>query len=142
MMMKNWLTQQGVYLAWTLALVSMLTSLYFSEIAGYPPCLLCWYQRVFMYPLVFIIGVGIIRRDHAIALYVLPLSIVGTAIALYHNLLSWHVISESLAPCQAGVSCVNNVVLGYGFITIPLLSLFAFTCITLLMIVYQKTSHA
>ena len=135
---KSWLSEYSVYLAWVIALVSLVVSLYFSEILNYPPCVLCWYQRIFMYPLVFIIGIGIARRDRAVSSYALPLSIIGIGIALYHNFLSWGVISESLAPCTSGVSCVNNVVLGYGFITIPLLSLVSFTLITLLMLIHRS----
>ncbi len=136
---ESWLSENSAYFAWAIALVSLVGSLYFSEIKGYTPCLLCWYQRITMYPLVAIIGVGILRRDRAMAAYVLPLSIIGATIALYHNLLQWHIISETFAPCVNGVSCVTNQVVALNFITIPLLSLAAFSAITILMIIYWKT---
>ncbi|MHB8893193.1 MAG: disulfide bond formation protein B, partial [Candidatus Limnocylindrales bacterium] len=93
------------YIAWAQALVATSGSLFLSEVLGYPPCVLCWYQRIAMYPLVAIIAVAILRRDARLHLYVLPLSLVGLAIALYHNLLYIGVIPETGTVCRAGVSC-------------------------------------
>lgn len=95
-----------------------------------------------MYPLTFIIGVGLLRKDKAVALYTLPLSIIGLCIAFYHNLLAWHIISERLAPCTLGVSCVTQDFVAFHFITIPLLSLAAFAIITVLMFMHHAgTKH-
>lgn len=127
-----------LYFAWSQALAGMLMSLYFSEIMKLPPCVLCWYQRITLYPLVAIIPVGILKKDKNLPLYVLPLSIGGMIIALYHNLLYYGVIPESIAPCTAGVSCTTKLIEWFGFITIPFMSLAAFTVITLCMIIYRK----
>ena len=135
--MKLWIFKNSGYLAWVIALVAMLGSLYFSEFAGIQPCILCWYQRIAMYPLVAVVGVGILRKDRALWTYALPLSIIGTGVAFYHNLLQWHVISETLAPCTLGVSCVTRTVIALDFITIPLLSLGAFVLITAFMFAYR-----
>jgi disulfide bond formation protein DsbB len=131
------LRESLMYLAWLQALVAMLGSLYFSEIMGLPPCILCWYQRIAMYPLVAILTVGILRRDSNLRLYVLPLSLIGLSIAIYHNLLYYGIIPEHLVPCTAGVSCTSRQIEWLGFITIPLLSLTAFTIITLSMLFYK-----
>lgn len=139
--MKSWISKHGAYMAWAIALASMFGSLYFSEIAGLAPCILCWYQRIAMYPLVIIIGIGILQRDQRVSRYVLPFSIIGAAIALYHNFLVWGVVSEKLAPCVAGVSCVTQKFVALNFITIPLLSLTAFVLITALMFVYRADTH-
>lgn len=128
----------SAYAAWIIALVSLAGSLYFSEILGIAPCVLCWYQRIFMYPLVAVIGTGIIRKDKAVSAYALPLSIIGLGIALYQNLLVWRVISESLAPCTLGVSCVTQTFVLLNFITIPLLSLVSFALITALMFIHRS----
>src|SRR3990167_11058634 len=80
-------------------------SLIFSEVLKYPPCVLCWYQRIFMYPLVVILAVGIWKKDKNLPYFVLPLSIIGGIIAIYHNLLYYGLIPESNAPCVLGVSC-------------------------------------
>lgn len=119
------------YLAFLQAIVATSGSLFFSEVLHFTPCTLCWYQRILMYPLVAILAVGILRRDKGIYLYVLPLSIIGWSIALYHNLLQWGVIVE---PCTVGVSCITRYAGWFGFITIPFLSLTAFTIITACMI--------
>src|SRR5436309_139688 len=88
-----------LYIAWFIALTGMLMSLYFSEIAKLSPCILCWYQRIALYPLITIIPVGIITRDAKLPYYVLPLSVAGMLVALYHNLLYFHILPESIAPC-------------------------------------------
>lgn len=140
MNIKSWLTKNSIYIAWVIALASTLGSLYFSEILGYAPCLLCWYQRIFMYPLVLILAVGLLIRDRRVSLYALPVSLIGLGIAFYHNLLQWQIIPENLAPCTLGVSCVNNLVLALNFITIPLLSLVAFILISVLMFIHRSES--
>lgn len=118
-----------LYIAWFQALIATIGSLYFSEILKYPPCILCWYQRITIYPLVLFLAVGIIRRSRDIAYYVLPLSLTGWAISLYHNLLYYKLIPESAAPCLAGVSCTTKFIEYFGFITIPFLSFVALTVI-------------
>ncbi len=75
------------YFSWFTAAAATAGSLYFSEIAHLPPCVLCWYQRILMYPLVLIIAVGILRKDKSLPFYVLPLSILGGGIAFYQYLL-------------------------------------------------------
>lgn len=127
-----------VYLAWFQALLATLGSLFFSEVMQLIPCLLCWYQRIMMYPLVFILTTGILMGERRIKYYVLPLSLLGFAIALYHNLLYYKLIPESIAPCTTGISCTTRQIEWLGFITIPLLSLTAFTVITLSMLFYRK----
>lgn len=125
-----------------IALTSTLGSLYFSEILKLPPCLLCWYQRIFMYPLVIIFAVGIWKKDKNIPYFALPLSIIGIIIATYHNLLYYKIIPESLAPCTLGISCTTKQIEWLGFITIPFLSLLAFIAITLLVFLFKRFSTA
>lgn len=129
-----------LYLAWTQALVAMLGSLFFSEILKYPPCVLCWYQRICIYPLVLIIPVGIINKDKNLPLYVLPLSAVGLTISLFHNLLYYKWIPDTMAPCVSGVSCTTKFIEWFGFVTIPLLAFVAFLVITICMLIYWKTN--
>jgi disulfide bond formation protein DsbB len=126
-----------VYLAWFQALIATLGSLFFSEIMQLTPCVLCWYQRILMYPLVLILTVGILSRDSRLRRYVLPLALIGLAIAVYHNLLYYGIISESIAPCTAGVSCTTRQIEWLGFITIPLMSLTAFSVITISMLLHK-----
>lgn len=127
-----------LYLAWTLALASVLGSLYFSEIAGLPPCVLCWWQRILMYPLLVILTVAIFRKDDNVFFYSLPLSILGMGTAMYHYLLQNGIIPEEAGPCLAGVSCVDKQIELLGFITIPLMAFAAFTVITISLILYRR----
>lgn len=128
------------YIAWTQSIVAMVSSLYFSELMKLSPCLLCWYQRIFMYPLVAIIAVGIIKKDKNLPYYVLPMSITGMIIAFYHNLLYYGILLESAQLCSLGISCTTKQIELFGFITIPLMSLAAFSLITLCMIYYRKAN--
>lgn len=124
--------------AWTIALFGTVGSLFLSEVMQYPPCALCWYQRIALYPLVFVIGTGLITNDRRVVAYALPLSLAGVAVAVYHNLLYYGFITLELAPCTEGIPC-NSVQLELmGFVTIPLLSLGAFLAVTVFLIIYSK----
>jgi disulfide bond formation protein DsbB len=115
--------------AWLLSLIAMLGSLFFSEIMGLPPCVLCWYQRICLYPLVVIFTVALVTRDLRGPRYAWPLVLAGLVVAVYHNLLYYHLIPESITPCKAGVSCTDRQIEWFGFVTIPLLSLSAFVVV-------------
>ncbi len=122
------------------AWIAMGGSLFFSEVLGWLPCELCWYQRIFMYPLAFILAIGILRRDRGLYLYVLPLSLFGGLISLYHYLL----IKTNIFPppeCKAGVSCTVDYLNWFGFINIPFLALTAFLIISVMMIVSALTQQ-
>ena len=136
--LKKLLDQNSLYLAWLIAAVSTAGSLYFSEIAKFTPCNLCWYQRIVMYPLVAVLAVGIIRKDRSTPYFVLPLSLIGSLIALYHELLNIGAISEPITPCGLGVSCTTRYINWFGFVSIPLLSLLAFVTISALMVYLIK----
>lgn len=118
-----------LFAAWTVSLVATLGSLFFSEVMLLPPCVLCWYQRICMYPLAIITTVGLVSKDLGVAKYAWPLALIGLAVAGYHNLLYYHLIPESITPCATGVSCTDRQIEWFGFITIPLLSLTAFCII-------------
>lgn len=136
--MFNKVQKCSAYLALLIAWAAVVGSLFFSEILHFPPCTLCWYQRIAMYPLVVILSVGILRKNKDLPLYVLPLSLIGLAIGLYHNLLYYNIIPETAAPCALGVSCTTKFVEYFGFITIPFLSMIAFGIISVAMIAFWK----
>lgn len=125
------------YAAWLIALLSMVGSLFFSVVMELPACDLCWYQRIAIYPLVLIIGTGILTRDGRMKAYALPLAVVGLTISVYHNLLYYGFIPEGITPCSEGIPC-NAVQLELlGFITIPLMGLVAFVSVTLCLFFYR-----
>ncbi|MEK3994981.1 disulfide oxidoreductase [Psychrobacillus sp. FSL K6-2365] len=123
-----------LYFAWLVSIVATLGSLYFSEIKGFIPCDLCWFQRIFMYPLVVILGIGTFQSDISVKKFVLPLSIVGGLISLFHYLEQKVPGFGGIRPCVSGVPCSAEYINWFGFVTIPFLALTAFTLITISMI--------
>ena len=126
------------YVAWVLSLVATLGSLFLSDVLELPPCSLCWYQRVCLFPLTIILAVGIVLRDPRLLFYGMPLVAVGLVLALYHNLLYYGVIPESLSPCQQGVPCSSRQIDWLGFIGIPLMSLGAFVSIGAALLLHGR----
>lgn len=127
-----------IFLAWIISCVATLGSLFFSEIMMLPPCVLCWYQRICMYPLVAIFLMGVLSFDRQVIKYSAPLALIGWFIAVYHNLLYYKILPESASPCLRGISCTAIQLNWAGFITIPLLSFIAFTLILVLLFVTQR----
>ena len=133
--LSYWVERSSLYIALLAAWIAMLGSLYFSEVAHYIPCVLCWYQRILMYPLTLLLAVGLLRRDKNLPLLVLPLSVLGMGVSTYHVLLEKTNWFSSAATCQAGVPCTVLWINWFGFITIPFLALIAFLVITIMSIV-------
>jgi disulfide bond formation protein DsbB len=122
-----------VFAAWLLAAVSTLGALFFGEVMEVPTCVLCWYQRIFMFPLALILPVGLFPLDPRIVRYALPLAIPGWGIALFHVLLVAGYVPENVQPCTRGVPCSETYFELFGFVTIPLLALVAFSTIIALL---------
>jgi disulfide bond formation protein DsbB len=120
--------------AWVVALVATLGSLYFSEVARFEPCRLCWYQRIAMYPLVLILGIAAWRRDPGVRIYALPLAVVGAVVAGYHYVLEW-VPAVDAGACTVGVPCTLVWFRELGFVTLPYLALTAFLLVIVLLAV-------
>jgi disulfide bond formation protein DsbB len=118
----------------------MLGSLYFSEVIGFEPCTLCWYQRILMYPLVLLLGIALVRKDYDIVFYSLPMSCLGACLSLYQ-----YVLQKIPSLSQSGVSCgripcTGQYINWLGFITIPFLALTAFIIITICGLIIIKTN--
>jgi len=112
-------------LAWVAAVLATAGSLYFSEVAHFEPCLLCWYQRIAMYPLVVILGVGALRRDGSAAVYAGVLAALGMAVSAYHVALEWFPALSSGA-CDPSAPCTLIWFRVFGFISLPTLAFIAF----------------
>lgn len=108
-------------LAWFGSLLATGGSLYFSEVVGFAPCLLCWYQRIAMYPLVIVLGVGVLRRDPGAWRYALPLAVAGFAVSIYHVVIQLRPSME-LTACTGGVPCTARYVAEFGFVSIPFMA--------------------
>jgi disulfide bond formation protein DsbB len=130
----NFFSRNGLFFALIIAVVATAGSLFYSEIAGYEPCKLCWFQRIFMYPLVILIGLALIKKDLKFTFYPSALAGIGAVISLYHNYVYYGGIS--LFPCEPfglGASCTKVLVMEFGYITIPLMALTAFILILLFL---------
>ncbi len=125
-----------LFISWVISAVSTVGSLFFSEVMMLPPCILCWYQRICMYPLSILLFVGVMKADRTFS-FTFPLALIGWLIAIYHNLLYYKILPESASPCVKGISCTTVQLEWLGFITIPLLSLIGFSLILLLLILFR-----
>lgn len=123
--------EYGYYLTLVVALVATLGSLYFSEIRQFEPCRLCWFQRIMMYPIGILALVGITKQDEYLPNYILPLSIIGIGISVYHILIQNGIIVQS-SGCTT-VLCSIKYINWFGFISIPVLAGAAFLIINVLM---------
>jgi disulfide bond formation protein DsbB len=128
-----------LYFAWLVAVIATLGSLYFSEIRLFQPCVLCWYQRIAMYPLSLVLGIAAFTNDIKITKYVLPISVIGGLISLYHYLLEKVPGFATIKPCSQGVPCDVAWINWFGFITIPFLALTAFVMITVFLIIGRRS---
>jgi disulfide bond formation protein DsbB len=126
-------------LIWSQAFVATAGSLFYSEAMGYVPCELCWYQRILMYPLIFIYGLAAFKKDVQIALPGLFLSGIGVVVSLYHYLIQKVSAFQDLGgACTGGVPCNAIYVNYFGFITIPLMAFIAFIVIFVVHLVLLK----
>ena len=132
---KNWAI---LFSAWILVTVSTMGSLFFSYIMEFAPCVLCWYQRICLFPLVIILATGLFPFEKRVIKYALPLTIAGWITAFYHNLLYSGIIPQELQPCSKGVSCTEKYIDLFGFLTIPMLSLISFSIIITLLILLKR----
>lgn len=129
-----------LFTAWLVAATSSLGALYFGEVAELPICVLCWYQRIFMFPLALILPFGLFPPDRRIIRCALVLAVPGTLVAVYHLLLAGGVIPKPLKPCVQGIPCSETVIRWFGFLTIPLLSAVAFSTIVALLVTAHRRS--
>lgn len=124
--------ETALVLAWIIALISSLAVLFIGEVLGQTPCVLCWFQRAFMFPLAIVLGLGLWWQDSRVGRYGVALALGGAAVALYHIGLYVGLIPEAIQPCTAiGPSCTDDNQLVFG-IPIPLMALVAFTMIGVL----------
>jgi disulfide bond formation protein DsbB len=137
---NNFFGKNGIKLAFLVSLVAIAGSLFYSSYAGYTPCVLCWYQRIFMYPEVLILGLALYRKENHIVDYSLALAVAGLVISIYHNYIYFKGLHSTV--CTTAESCITPYVSEFGYITIPMMALTAFLLIILFLIfkkVYGKT---
>jgi disulfide bond formation protein DsbB len=116
--------------------VTTLGSLFYSEVAGYPPCVLCWYQRILMYPLVVVIGVAAVRRDRSVWIPTSILAAIGSTVAIWHIRVERNPSLGSM--CDPDNSCALLWVQEFGWLTLPTMALIAFWAATALTITARE----
>lgn len=132
--------QYAVPFAFFVALIALGSSLYYSEIAQYEPCKLCWLQRIFLYPEVILLGLAMWRKEARFIIpYALTVATVGLPIAIYQNLLQFGLVPNVLCSANTAVSCTQRYIYEFNFVTIPLLALVGFLLIILPLIIALRT---
>jgi disulfide bond formation protein DsbB len=129
-----------VFGCWLVAALSTAGALFFSEVMELPPCVLCWYQRIFMFPLVLVVPMGLFPFDARVIRYALPLAAGGWLVAAFQVLLVAGWIPESIKPCTQGVPCSEVQIEWLGFVNIPLLSFLAFSTMNALLVAAHMRS--
>lgn len=133
-----------IYLQLTISIAALFGSLFFSEVMKFPPCDLCWYQRILLYPVALIVMAGLFWESKEINRYVTPFAWLGLAVAIYHNLVYYKII-QIIVPCSETAPCTAQQLNYLGFITIPLLSLVAFIFLVISNLIVhfleRKVSH-
>lgn len=135
----SFIAKRAVLFSFVIVLAATLGSLFYSEIAGYEPCKLCWLQRIFIFPQVILLGMALWKKDRGIADYSIALSLGGAIIAGYQYLLQLGLVPS--LPCSAigdSVSCTQRFVMQFGYITIPLMAFTALSAVCMLMILQKK----
>ena len=127
-----------LFICWLVAAGATIGSLFFSSVMEFAPCVLCWYQRIFLFPLVLLLAVGLFPFDRAAVKYALPLALAGWLTAFYHNLLYAGIVPEKIQPCSQGVSCTEEYIKLFGVLHIPMLSLLSFTIIIIILFILKR----
>jgi disulfide bond formation protein DsbB len=137
---RDALADGGLFLAAAVAVVATLGSLYLSEFANFVPCELCWFQRIFMYPLSVILTIAAFRRDVSIRIYAIPLALIGAAISTYHYLVERFPDQVSF-ECNTEVPCSVTLVWKFHYLSIPGMAWLGFLTIAVLL-AYSRPKSA
>ncbi|WMT40018.1 disulfide oxidoreductase [Paenibacillus sp. D2_2] len=137
--MRSLFRNYGIYFAWIVSMVATAGSLYLSEVLHFEPCRLCWFQRIFMYPQVILLGIAAYRNDRNVIPYILPLSFIGGSISVYHYAEQKIPALAKALPCKVGIPCDFDYLNWFGFLTIPLMCLIAFILIIVFLLAVRKS---
>jgi len=136
--LRQKISTHSYLLVFLLSLAATLASLFLSEVAKFQPCILCWYQRILMYPQPLLLYTALVRNERVLKPYLLVLNILGALIAIYHYLLQ-RMPQSLLAPCDtSGISCVKGYKFYMGYMSFPLMSLTLFLLIIIILLLDVK----
>lgn len=122
-----------LFLAWLLAVIGMVISLYFGEVLGLKPCPLCWYQRIALYPLAIFLGMALYKKDENFIPYGITLASLGLLVAIYHVLVQIFPFLDLETICGRGNDCSAPIFNLFGFLTLPILSAIGFFLIVIFL---------
>ena len=134
-MSRSWLP---LLCAWLVSMVATGSAVFIGEIMGMTPCVLCWYQRIAMFPIALVLGMSLYSEDRRGAVYALPMALTGLVIAGYHSLLVAGLVPQTWIPCSAGVSCANQKLSIFLGLELPWLSFSSFAAIAAFLFVYLR----
>ncbi|MES3005112.1 MAG: disulfide bond formation protein B [Patescibacteria group bacterium] len=126
----------------TLTASAVVGSLAYSNIVGFPPCELCWAQRILLFPQALVFFIAMLKGNRSVIKYMLPLTFIGIAIAFYQSLAHWGINSSGLDCVSVGGDCAKVYVLEYGYITIPFMSLTIFVYMAVVSLLYLRSNNA
>lgn len=136
--LRNDLGRAALSLAWVIALVTTLGSLYYSRVQDYVPCELCWYQRICIYPFAVILGIAAVRRDAGVRIYAIPVLAIGAVIAAYHSWIQAYPPADGTSFCSADTPCTLRYVWEFGFVSLPFMALSACCCMIVLLLIARS----
>ena len=130
------ISHNAYLISFLITMGGMVLSLVYSDIIGYAPCTLCWYQRVLLYPEALLLGIALWKEDRTITDYIIALSGIGMLLSIYQKYIELG--GHGIIPCAAtAASCSKIYVLEFGYITIPVMALTSFTFIIVLMLIHN-----
>lgn len=133
-MKQPFFRRNALYLAWVVSLIGLCTSLIYGEVLGNPPCPLCWYQRIFLFPLVLILGMAVYRGEQTIVVYALPLAFIGAFFALFHLLQPYIPLLQKSHLCKMGTPCSHEGEIPF----FAMISFIGFFVIAWLLLTFRK----
>lgn len=140
--MRSFLRTYGLWIAFAVSLIASAGSLLYSEAVGFLPCILCWYQRIALFPQVILFGIAAPKKDYRVVEYAVPLSVIGGIIAAYHYY--GQMLNSSALPCPVvtgAPSCSQVPFVAFEFITIPMMALSVFLLLIALSLILRKISR-
>ncbi len=137
----GFLNQNILLVLFLLSLGATLGSLAYSNVIGFVPCELCWFQRILMYPQFIVLFMAWLKKDKNVILYLLPLSVIGACVSFYHSLVHWGIGTSLLACTANGGECGKVYVLAYNYITIPFMAFSMFVYLITISIIYLKSQN-
>ena len=127
--------------AWLVSIVATGSAVFIGEVMGMTPCVLCWYQRIAMFPIALVLGMSLYSEDRRGAVYALPMALIGLVIAGYHSLLVAGLVPQTWTPCSAEASCANQKLNVFWGLDLPWLSLASFAAIAAFLFVYLRRTR-